>query len=76
MKNNKFIWLETYKFQMILQKNTKNMRPIPVMKISDKCLNIAQYQKTLIKAYLMNGMLKLENLELIFQKNTISKEQD
>ena len=76
MKNNKFICLKIFKSQMILQKNTKNMRVIPVMKISGKCHNIAQYQKTLTKAYLMNGMIKLYYRESILQKNTISKEQD
>ena len=75
MKNNNFIWQNTYKFQMILQKNTKNMKLTAVRKISNKCQDIAQYQKALTQAYLMNGMLKLDKLENL-QKNMISKEQD
>ena len=61
---------------MIFQKSTLNMKLKAAMKVLDKCNCIVRFQKILTKAYLMNGMIKLEYLEKVSQKNTISKELD
>lgn len=57
---------------MIFQKNTQNMRLIVVMKILDKCNITVRYQKTMTKAYLMNGMKEFQDKNLtILQINMI-----
>ena len=80
MKNNKYICLRIFEFQMISQKNSLDMRMMEVMKILDKCKIIVKFQKILTKAYLMNGMKKFQilakNLAIILQRNMIFKEQD
>ena len=80
MKNNKYICLRIFEFQMISQKNSLDMRMMEAMKILDKCKIIVKFQKILTRVYLMNGMKKFQilakNLAIILQRNMIFKEQD
>ena len=80
MKNNKYICLRIFEFQMISQKNSLDMRMMEAMKILDKCKIIVKFQKILTRVYLMNGMKKFQILAkilaIILQRNMIFKEQD